>query len=495
MHGANKILTLSYGAFSCRIEGFEDPFNVMTALAEYFRTLATEDHLFGTSPPPPDADMMQRIAEREIRRPVETTINASGVTLRAGAPSLGPSDTTGKLGKHAGQLTLPSDTRPTRTDPGAVGTYSAADEGGSGTFLNIAPRPQLGVHASFDRAKVAQSINKTATDGYSDTELLKDPVEAVPETLTDRVGTGVIAAANSQEMETVLPTDASSPDDSPGHRPGLIPGATTANPESVKAGAAQPVDATASDGTTSDGQSVIGAVADDQIRPSLLADETDAAMERLLAQTNSVMEVPEIKRRVSAIAHLKAVVAVTLGDRIWSGMLGPRKSRREDPYREDLERVMQPRRQDVSGGTPDPAPRPVQPQPAGCAVPRPEAPPRKDAELAFDAAPVQGRRASVAATGSHSFSEFAEKLHATSPADLLEAAAAYAACVQGRPSFSRPQILRQVLAASPVEISREDQLRSFGRLLRDGRIAKLRRGQFTLTDRSQFLAEARRIAG
>lgn len=95
--------------------------------------------------------------------------------------------------------------------------------------------------------------------------------------------------------------------------------------------------------------------------------------------------------------------------------------------------------------------------------------------------------APLSANEATSFAEFAESLGSQGLSDLLEAAAAYTAQVEGRPHFSPPQIMRKISAmGSEGEFSREDRLRVFGRLLRQGKIAKVKRGQYAITEASRY---------
>ena len=215
-------------------------------------------------------------------------------------------------------------------------------------------------------------------------------------------------------------------------------------------------------------------------------------MSRIISQANEELADPEASRRRSAITHLKAAVAATEAAR-QLGETDDRRAETEDVFREDLDQVVRPRRAARPEGTPDRSER-ARPAPLKLVASQ-----RVNLEQDNLESPVKPRRveitAPVATEDPSDFANFAENMGATSLQDLLEAAAAYTAFVEGSEDFSRPHIMQKVRQTVAEDFSREDGLRSFGTLLRQGRIERVRNGRFVVSNQTRFKPEAMAAGG
>ena len=218
-------------------------------------------------------------------------------------------------------------------------------------------------------------------------------------------------------------------------------------------------------------------------------DEESSDVSRLMAESDSQMGDEESATRRDAFAHLRAAVAAKKADAAAGDTL---KDDDEDgAYRDDLASVVRPRRPAsvVRSARPNAENRPA---PLKLVAEQ-----RIDVEQHRSKGPVMPRRVAAVADvapagdGSENFAEFAADMGASSLPDLLEAAAAYLSFVEGRAQFSRPQLMTKVRQVEKDDFSREDGLRSFGKLLRDGKIEKIKGGRFQVSDQIGFKPDHR----
>ncbi len=219
-------------------------------------------------------------------------------------------------------------------------------------------------------------------------------------------------------------------------------------------------------------------------------EEGDTSVSRLMDQTNSEMKEPEGNRRRSAIAHLRAAVAATRADRI----LGRSRDEEQEKaaYKEALNDAVRPRRPEAKAEGRTERPSLLKQRAAPLQLIAEQRVDEEEADQPKTPAPVAksirprriGARAlaEAAEDDGKSFAEFAQKVGANDLPQLLEAAAAYMSFVEGRNQFSRPQLMSKVRQVEAEESSREDRLRSFGQLLREGKIQKTQGGRFTASE-------------
>lgn len=620
---SSKILTVSYGTFSCTLEGFDDSFTTMKAIAEYFRDLAAEDRYFGAEPPTPDAETLARIAERQIEQRVDAQIEDGEITLRAGAtaaltsdaPAMPPetqepetpqavaedvseeaqaqdtADNSDEMDIETSSVTSFDDMTPISGEtPAAVDADSIAaklqriravvgkpDPADTPKPSNLTeafdqPTEATDEDTSSEENEIAEIAARYTNDPVSrilgDDELIQqndDLDKKLDEAIEQAEASNLVDADETDEVEAeaaetdeadasddevadedvaeeednagdeqVETADADEAPEEPAEEPKMPKVAevetsdddkkTTVRARILKVSRSKPVnleeavaeeqsnevaedltsDLVAEDSSTTEPtlspeeeaelQQELAEVereaaedrADGRHGRDILPENDDAAMSRIMDQANEQMSEPEGSRRRNAIAQLKAAVAATEAAR-QLGDNGNGAKATESEFRDDLDQVVRPR---PASSLPRAEERTERPRPAPLKL---VASQRVDESTSEPSEPVHPRRveanASDEAPVANSFAEFAAEMGATELPDLLEAAAAYTAYVEGSEDFSRPQIMKKVQATSAEGFSREDSLRSFGTLLRQGRINKVRNGRFQVSEQTRFKPE------
>jgi len=432
MAGSGKILTVSYGAFSCGLDGFDDPLQTMTAILDYLRYLEAIAGDSGAAPDAPDIDILTSIAERGATGCVAVEMQAGAILLRA--------------------VPVQNDTIPA-PDAGQDMVSPARPEMQGHSLRQQHP----GDHACATAARVLR-VRRADLEQLINHGVLQDdagpPADGIP---PDRPDT-TLSAQGEIDLQRAL-----------------------AGIEGERAEAAGP--AGIAPDRTFDRPSPDAAPADPT--PPKQADAVDD-LSRIFEETDSHLGASASSRRRNAIQHLRAALAATRAETRTS--LQQRRDREDMPGRVGLRVAARLRRARASAQhgpsvqsadrTPDPLRLMAEHRvdtPQGMAQARPLS--------TADSAAMPPNRPSNPPP--EDFGAFVARVEAARLPDLIEAAAAYLADIEGRMRFSRPMLMEKLDQIGVADM-REDMLCACDALLTRGKLRKCSDGRYETTDKTGF---------
>lgn len=541
MTDQTQILDVTYGTFSCRLEGFDDSVETMKQIVGYFHELAGHETFLNTALRAPDMDELERLTAAQSGGTVAAALDDGKLTLRlhdaaaepdapafVSAADLDDADEDDVDHMDADVMDdLADDTDDDARDPhfaddsvaakldriravvGRGHVTEPADSYAEDLTDDDSIAPRGGVNPLAQR--LAELAKRNSELAAIEAGVPQAPDDAEPEQDMDAEDLGDLAALDGDEANAFARYDE----------------VTTAETVQDPAMGAEPEHAYLDEDEEDDEDlhlanlvadegldlheevAEVERVIEDRNKRNELSRTADAAISRILSHTDTELNQPEHRRQQDAFAQLKAAVAATEAAR-QLGDDGGTKRRPSEVYRHDLDEFeAEDDHDDLATGQPDevddidddadteafddaalePTPEAVTPRPTTTL--RLVASQRTDMpSTAADPASQRLRqiaaKVDTAAPRTMGFAEFADEYVATDLEDMIEAGAAYITYLLQEEDFSRPQVMKLVQTLTSEEISREDGLRCFGRLLRQNRIVKLDNGRFQVAPGTRF---------
>lgn len=322
-----RLLQVTYGAFSCTLEGFEDPVETLIAVAEFFRGLAARDPAFAGPLRLPDADELRRaIAQAGPGGAVELRIEP--VLPQAGgagpprdgpvaAEGRGPQDRAGERMEDAMAVAKaegPSIGSGDRDEPGMAAAPSDQRREGILDLSWLDDEDDLGPpEPAFSQLRSRDAAEDE--DAGPDLDQLMMALARKRSPPPEAAG-----EPDAPEAAAEVPAEAAAPPEIPAPEP-----APPAGP------AREPIGGGAYDWGVNEEDDWF--LSDEPVEPGTVVpapdpsspgrrwilnhspDQDEAVLLRILSRAESKLSDPEIARRREAMAHLKAAVAATEAER------------------------------------------------------------------------------------------------------------------------------------------------------------------------------------
>ncbi|MBR2658123.1 MAG: hypothetical protein IKD58_16870 [Loktanella sp.] len=513
-----QILDVTFGTFSCRLEGFDDTVGTLKKVADYFHQLAENPDALDTGADENTLAALVTLTREVTTHEVEASHVDGKLSLRQRISEVldGSDDTpeTEVLADDTGVASADDDTDAAEDATAAVEATNDSDE--TDDTESVANKLQR------IRDVVGQQPPQTSETSYTEDLVENAPVpsRAMMNPLAQRLA--ALAARNAAALQDQDEMASSHAEDgdlddravSQGDLDDLaaLDGADNAAQDDDDLNLAHLVQG--DDLNLHDEVAEIEREIEDRNKRHDLVRDSDAAVSRIMHQAQHQLNAPELRRQQDAFAQLKAAAVATEAAR-QLGDDGGVKKRLSEIFRQDLgfiaaEEQARPRfvtdveneadeadqmdDDDTAPSAELAAPTPLPPLRL-VASQRITPPAATKSTASARLRQIASKVGSPAARQPASFDDYAKDHDATSIDDLVEAAAAYVVFVKKQGSFSRPQIMGLVKSAYGDAFSRKAGLQGFTAALRDERIIQRQDGRFDVAADTRFRSDDKAARG